>query len=107
MAIYQVLYWRDIPAQVRVFEGRRPISRPMPDWFQQEIDRVAMKEGLAGSDAYLDEWRWSEKMEWVNKRDADVHAENQPEKILATLLHHLETKYKKTASRHLGGATKG
>ena len=43
---YQILYWRDIPAQVRVFDGRKPVSRTMPAHFQGEIDRVAMAEGL-------------------------------------------------------------
>ena len=27
--------------------------------FQQEIDRIAMKQGLAGTDDYLDAWAWS------------------------------------------------
>lgn len=64
MAEYQILYWKEIPAQIKVFEtGKRPISRALPDRFQQEIDRVAMREGLHGSDAYLDQWHWSDKME--------------------------------------------
>ena len=64
MAIYQVLYWKDIPAQVKVFEqGRRPVSRPLPGFFQEEIDRVAMEEGLAGTDDYLNQWQWSAKQE--------------------------------------------
>ena len=58
MATHQILYWKDVPAQVRVFEGKKRISRPMPDRFQTEIDRIAMKEGLAGSDEYLDSWSW-------------------------------------------------
>ena len=64
MAIYQVLYWKDIPAQVKVSEeGRRPVSRPLPGYFQEEIDRVAMEEGLAGTDDYLNQWQWSAKQE--------------------------------------------
>lgn len=63
MALYQILYWRDIPAQVRVFDGRKPISRSMPDRFQLEIDQVAMEEGLEGSDEYLDLWDWTKKQE--------------------------------------------
>ena len=90
MAVYQVLYWRDIPAQVRVYEGRnggrsggrRPLSRQMPDWFQQEIDRVAMRDGLTGTDAYLDEWHWSEKQEWTGE---EVHAEAVAEAVLKQL----------------------
>lgn len=63
MAQYQILYWRDIPAQIKVFEGSKAVSRPLPDPFQQAIDRVAMAEGLIGSDEYLNEWHWSSKME--------------------------------------------
>lgn len=60
---YQVMYWRDIPAQVRVFDGRKPVSRTMPERFQEEIDRVAMAQGLAGTDAYLEHWQWTERRE--------------------------------------------
>ena len=41
-------------------EDGTQLSRQLPDWFQQEIDRVAMEEGLIGSDAYLEQWAWSE-----------------------------------------------
>ncbi len=63
MTVYQVLYWKDIPAQVRVYHGKRPVNRQMPERFQLEIDRVAMAEGLADTDAYLDQWQWTEKKE--------------------------------------------
>jgi Virulence factor len=64
MAKYQVLYWKDIPAQVKVFdEGNRPLSRALSDRFQIEIDRIAMEEGLIGTDEYLNQWRWSAKQE--------------------------------------------
>jgi hypothetical protein len=64
MAVYQVLYWRNIPSQVRVYqEGKKPLSRVLPDGFQVEIDRVAMAEGLTGGDEYLEQWRWSAKQE--------------------------------------------
>ena len=64
MAQYQILYWKQVPAQVKVFvEGKRPISRPLPDRFQVEIDKIAMNEGLVGTDAYLEHWRWTPKRE--------------------------------------------
>jgi hypothetical protein len=34
------------------------VKRQLPEWFQQEIDRVAMEQGLLGSDAYLEQWEW-------------------------------------------------
>ena len=83
MAIYQILYWKEIPAQVRAFEGKRAISRQMPERFQEEIDQVAMEEGLAGTDDYLDQWQWSEKQE----------RPGEAREVLNALLVELETEY--------------
>jgi hypothetical protein len=84
LAFYQVLYWKDIPAQVRVLiEGRRARSRAMPDRFQKEIDARAMREGLTGSDEYLHHWRWSEKSE----RDLP------PDELLDAIVRELEKEY--------------
>lgn len=52
-----IVYWRDIPAQVIVGKGRRGSKRPLPERFEQAIDRAAMKSGMAGTDDYLAEWR--------------------------------------------------
>ena len=35
----------------------------MPERFQEEIDKIAMREGLAGTDDYLNQWRWTPKQE--------------------------------------------
>jgi len=60
----QVLYWQEIPSLLRVTaDDGTQLSRQLPDWFQQEIDRVAMEQGLVGSDAYLEQWRWGEAEE--------------------------------------------
>ena len=83
MAKYQVLYWMDIPAQVRVFDGKRRVARQMPPEFQEAIDRRAMQEGLAGTDAYLAHWQWSERRE----RRGD------PQEVLRAVLEELERRY--------------
>jgi hypothetical protein len=57
MTTYQIIYWRDIPAQVQVLQERRRISRPLSDRFQVAIDEAAMRDGTFGSDAYLEQWR--------------------------------------------------
>jgi hypothetical protein len=55
----QALYWQEIPSLVRVTaDDGTQLSRQLPDWFQQEIDRVAMEQGLVGSDAYLEQFAW-------------------------------------------------
>jgi len=52
-----IVYWRDIPAQVIVGKGRRGAKKPLPERFEQAIDRAAMKVGAEDTDAYLAEWR--------------------------------------------------
>lgn len=63
MAKYQILYWKDIPAQVKAYDGSRAVSRQLPERYQLEIDRVAMEEGLSGTDEYLNQWHWSPKLD--------------------------------------------
>ena len=61
MSRYRVLAWRDIPTQVEASDGTGTVAkRPMPRWFMQEISRITMREGLAGTDDYLDEFAWSD-----------------------------------------------
>jgi hypothetical protein len=57
MAQMTVVYWRDIPAQVIVKQGRKAAKRQLPERFEQAIDRCAMKVGARDTDAYLAEWR--------------------------------------------------
>ncbi len=57
MAEVVIVYWRDIPAQVIVGQGRRSQKRILPERFEQAIDRAAMKIGAEDTDAYLAEWR--------------------------------------------------
>jgi hypothetical protein len=57
MAERVIIYWRDIPAQVIVRQGRRSEKRELPERFIQAVDRCAMASGAKDSDAYLAEWR--------------------------------------------------
>ena len=52
-----IVYWRDIPAQVIVGKGRRGAKRQLTERFEKAIDMAAMRAGMAGTDAYLTEWR--------------------------------------------------
>ena len=64
MARYRILAWRDIPTQLQVSDdtGAR-VNRMLPRWFMQEISRITMREGLAATDDYLDEFEWSTEAE--------------------------------------------
>ena len=58
MAQLQIVYWRDIPAQVMVKAGRRnQAKRELPLRFTEAIDMAAMRTGAAETDDYLAEWR--------------------------------------------------
>ena len=74
MASRVVLYWRDIPAQVIVSEGRRREKRELPERFIQAIDRAAMRAGLRDSDGYLGEWRRAEPVPCGDDLPAEADA---------------------------------
>jgi hypothetical protein len=63
MAVYRILYWQEIPAQIRAEDDEGEINVELPPAFQERIDRIAMQRGLAGNDSYLDHWKWSEPAE--------------------------------------------
>ena len=51
-----VISWKGIPAQVTATAGAITDRVELPPRFQQAIDALAMREGLAGTDAYLQHW---------------------------------------------------
>lgn len=64
MARYRILSWKDIPAQVQATDDTgAKADRAMPGWFGSEIDRIAMRDGLAGTDDYLEMFAWSDEAE--------------------------------------------
>jgi len=52
-----IIYWRDIPAQVIVQQGRKREKVQLSQRFHEAIDRAAMRAGKGSSDAYMSEWR--------------------------------------------------
>lgn len=78
-----IVYWRDIPAQVIVGKGRRGVKRPLPERFEQAIDRAAMKSGAAGTDDYLAEWR----------KAAPFTVEGDPEEVATAQAAELDAVY--------------
>lgn len=92
MADVTIVYWRDIPAQVIVGKGRRGAKKPLPERFEQAIDRAAMKVGAAGTDDYLAEWRKAapyqidgEAADVVEAEAARLDAEYDQERIKALI----------------------
>jgi hypothetical protein len=91
MAQLQIVYWRDIPAQVIVKAGRRNVAkRELSLRFTEAIDMCAMRTGAAESDDYLEQWRRSDPMEVGDDLEAEaqkaadqLEAEYDREKLVA------------------------
>ena len=68
MARYQILYWKDFPAQVKAGDEQGNRAKALlPDRFSEAIDAAAMAEGSTESSVYLDAWEWGPKEERKGK----------------------------------------
>ena len=63
MATYKILYWQEVPSQVKAEDDQDDVSIPLPAKFQERIDQLAVQRGLQESDDYLAQWRWSDEEE--------------------------------------------
>jgi hypothetical protein len=63
MASYQILYWQDLPSQVKAWDDVDEIKIELPPRFAARIDSAALAQGLMGTDDYLAQWRWGESAE--------------------------------------------
>jgi Virulence factor len=78
VARFQILYWQDVPSLVKAFaDDGTSVSRQLDPWFQQEIDRRAMAQGLLESGAYLEAWSWGEPEERAGSVDEVLDAVEQ------------------------------
>jgi hypothetical protein len=63
VAIYKILYWQEIPSQIKAEDDEEEVSLPLDPKFMERIDRLAGERGLQQSDDYLAQWKWSEEEE--------------------------------------------
>lgn len=63
MATYRVLYWQEIPAQIRAEDDEDDVSVQLSPRFQDHIDAVASERNLQNADDYLAQWNWSDDQE--------------------------------------------
>ena len=80
---YQIIYWRDIPSQIKAKVKRKRMSRPLADRFMVSIDAAAMKSGDTDTDEYLEQWKPSE---WMD-------IEGEPNAFLDQLVEKIESEY--------------
>ena len=63
MATYTILYWQEIPSQIKAEDDLDDITLPLDARFMERIDRLAVQRGLQGTDDYLAQWHWSDQQE--------------------------------------------
>ncbi|MEN0040806.1 MAG: virulence factor [Pseudomonadota bacterium] len=91
MAQLQIVYWRDIPAQIMVKAGRRnQAKRELSLRFTEAIDMAAMRTGAAETDDYLAEWRRGDPQDVGDDLEAEaqtaadaIEAEYDKERLVA------------------------
>ena len=63
MATYKILYWQEIPTQIKAEDDVEEVTMMLDDKFMARIDILAAKRGLQSTDDYLAQWKWSEEQE--------------------------------------------
>ena len=74
MATYTVLYWQEIPSQIRAEDDLDEITLPLDPRFMERIDQLAVQRGQQGTDDYLAQWRWSAPQEREGTAEEVAHA---------------------------------
>ncbi len=60
---YQILFWQDIPSEIKVWDDHDEIKVNLPARFAELIDAAAQKQGFIQADSYMAHLRWSEEAE--------------------------------------------
>jgi 5-methyltetrahydrofolate--homocysteine methyltransferase len=60
---FQILYWQDIPSQIKAWDDFDEIKLDMPSRFAERIDVSAQRQGFIQADAYMSHLRWSDEAE--------------------------------------------
>ena len=63
MATYKVLYWQEIPTQIKAEDDMDDVTVMLDDKFMKQVDILAAQRGLQSADDYLAQWKWSEEEE--------------------------------------------
>lgn len=59
MATYRILYWQEVPSQIRAEDEDGDVNVALPQKFMARIDALAAARGLTAEDDYLAQWHWS------------------------------------------------
>jgi methanogenic corrinoid protein MtbC1 len=60
---FQILYWQEVPSQVKAWDDFNEIKVELPQRFTVRIDSLAQSKGLTSADDFLAQWKWSDEQE--------------------------------------------
>ena len=83
MAFYQILYWQDIPSQVKAWDDFDEIKVELSSKFMAKIDKVAKEKELTDETSYLEQWKWGDEQEH----------KGTPEEVAEQIKNELEKKF--------------
>ena len=63
MTTYKILYWQEIPTQIKAEDESEDVAVMLDAKFMVQVDILATKRGLQAADDYLAQWKWSEEEE--------------------------------------------
>ena len=63
MTTYKILYWQEIPTQIKAEDESEDVTVLLDAKFMVQVDILAAKRGLQAADDYLAQWKWSEEEE--------------------------------------------
>jgi hypothetical protein len=97
MARYQIMYWKDIPSQIKAEDDGGTAKAMLADRFQQAIDAAAMADGNTGTDAYLEGWAWGKKQD----------RSGSAQEVVSAVVAEIEAEYTQDRLREIIRAHKG
>jgi 5-methyltetrahydrofolate--homocysteine methyltransferase len=62
---YQILYWQDLPSQVKAWDDYEETKLDLPARFAERIDASAQRQGITKGDDYIAQLRWGPELERV------------------------------------------
>jgi hypothetical protein len=74
---FQIMYWQDIPSEVKAWDDFDEIKISLPTRFAERIDASAQKQGFIQADAYMTHLHWSDEAERPGTPQAVAEAVKQ------------------------------
>lgn len=95
MATYRIMYWHDLPYQVKAQDEHGVVKKQLPARFSQAINSAAIARQKHENNAYMAGWQWGKKemvegsaLQVAQDIVASLDQAYSQEKLRASLLKH-------------------